>query len=112
MNTFRKNNKGEWVVFGTASDVRVGKVLVERKDGSKRTVEVASVGTPFRANGQMMVYGYIAPKGAKPAPAPVAVDREVEEERETEMDAEIAAERQMALDEAGFGRSYDAADAY
>lgn len=115
MVTFRKNKQGEWVVFGPVSEVCVGKVLATRKSGQKRSVNVTGLGRPFMANGVSCVYGYI--DGSRPPaedrPAPVAtIDHEVEQEREVEMDGEMMAEREMALAEAGFGRSYDAADCY
>lgn len=81
MNTFRKNKAGEWVVQGAPADVRVGKVLVEKKDGSKKYVAVLSVGRPFKGfDGSMMVYGYLTETNEEtPAPAPVAVEPVVSE---------------------------------
>jgi hypothetical protein len=78
MANFRKNKTGEWVVFGSVEEVCVGKVRVARKDGSVRSVAVTSIGKPFRAEGRMMVYGYIgeskAPAEPPPAPEPVCWD--------------------------------------
>lgn len=101
MNQFRKNGNGEWVVFGTVSEVRVGAVQVQRKDQSVQTVTVESLGRPFSANGKQMVYGYIAKKAPKaaPKPAPVAAVTEPfgspvygRSEEQDEMAAELAAE--------------------
>lgn len=95
MNTFRKNKAGEWVVMGSVSEVRIGKVRVERKDRSVRTVDVVSVGRPFSANGTMMVYGYLNAAHNKEAPAPkaeVEVDQEALDEVAAETQAERAAE--------------------
>jgi hypothetical protein len=81
MATFRKNTKGEWVVYGTTSEVRVGKVTVSKKDGPSKTVTVTSLGAPFRANGVAMVYGYLgATKSATPRPTPVATAAPVTED--------------------------------
>lgn len=112
MATFRKSSKGEWVVFGTLIEVKPGKVRVEKKGGGVSFVEVASVGRPFSANGQQMVYGYIAPKGEASAPkaAPVKVEHSFDEGNQAEydlaqqeMDADIMAERKMATQDCGFG---------
>jgi hypothetical protein len=74
MATFRRMGSGEWVVCGTVEEVRVGKVRVSRKDNSVRTVDVASVGRPFRAfDGKQMVYGYLKARGeTEAAPPPQA----------------------------------------
>lgn len=98
MATFRKNQKGEWVVFGTVSEVKPGKVLVEKRGGQKNMVEVASVGRPFFANGQQMVYGYLAPKAPKAEPV-------VEADEDPEVTAEMMAERAIEMQEAGFDMS-------
>ncbi len=74
MATFRRNKDQEWVVQGTPDEVKVGKVLVEKKDGSKKYVNVVEVGRPFRNDrtGTMMCYGYLKPReeAAQAAPAP------------------------------------------
>jgi hypothetical protein len=104
MASFRKNNKGEWVVFGTVAEVQPGKVMVEKKDGRRQPVIVSGLGIPFMANGQRMVYGYIAPKAPKAAPevqapkgAPMGLNDEIQAEMDwearSEMAAELAAER-------------------
>lgn len=102
--TFRKNKQGEWVVFGPASVVRPGRVAVTKKDGRVQSVEIESVGRPFFANGQQMVYGYIAKKAPKSAPKVETAPESAQ--GEAEMDAELAAERAMALGEAGFDSRY------
>lgn len=96
---FRKNNRGLWVVMGTTSEVRIGRVLVQKADGTKTSVEVASVGVPFFVKGSKMVYGYIADKVVKPvqtSPAPVS-----QEYDETEMEVlnEKKADRMAMSDE-------------
>lgn len=122
MASFRKNNKGEWVVFGTVAEVKPGRVMVEKKDGRRQPVIVSGLGTPFMANGQRMVYGYIAPKGEVQAPkgAPIKtwdvgeelqaklemglndeIQAEMDWEARSEMAAELAAER-AANDFCGF----------
>lgn len=69
MATFRKTNQGEWVVFGTLDEVVVGTVMVTKKGQTKLApVNVERVGKPFSVDGRQMVYGYLAPKGAKSAP--------------------------------------------
>ena len=87
MATFRKNRSGEWVVYGTVTEVTVGKVRVERKDGGVRWVNVGSVGTPFMAGGTMMVYGHIS--NAKPEPK-VAKVNPVHLDQEAMMEAAMA----------------------
>jgi hypothetical protein len=65
MAQFRRNGNGDWVILGTVDEVIAGsKVAVKRRDDTVRSVFIASVGTPFAADGKMMVYGYIgtAPK--------------------------------------------------
>ena len=92
MATFRKNKQGVWVVFGTVSEVGIGKVRVSRKDGSVRSVNVASVGRPFTANGQAMVYGYLEARDNDEAPVQAPVDDEALIEAAAEAAAENAAE--------------------
>jgi len=94
MATFRKSKQGEWVVFGTVSEVRVGKVRVERKDGSVRSVSVVSVGRSFQANGTTMVYGYLNAAHNQEVPAAKAAEVEVDEEALDEAACEAQAERQ------------------
>jgi len=69
MAQYRKNKAGEWVVFGSVSEVVVGRVLVSKKDGTKKYEAVASVGKPFYADGRQMAYGYIAKRASKPVVA-------------------------------------------
>lgn len=71
MATFRRSKDGDWVVQGSPDEVKVGRVLVEKKDGSKKYVNVAEVGRPFKNDrtGTMMVYGYIKPREEKPEPS-------------------------------------------
>jgi len=71
MATFRKNKAGNWVVFGSVNEVSVGRVKVNRKDGSVRNVAVVSLGRPFSANGVTMVYGYLKESENDEKPAPV-----------------------------------------
>jgi len=109
MATFRKSKSGEWVVYGTVREVVVGKVKVSKKDGSTRRIDVTSVGRPFQAQGQTMVYGYIgASKGEEPA-------RHISREEESEYGTERAAEmRAMAQADrlADFGPDYGYADMF
>lgn len=60
MATFRKNKQGDWVVLGTVDEVVPGAFCrVTKKNGSRRTVFIFEVGTPFKVEGVSMVYGYI-----------------------------------------------------
>lgn len=66
--TYRKTGKGEWVAFGPASVIRAGAtVTVTKRGGETKTEHITSVGKPFTADGQQMVYGYLA---ASAAPSP------------------------------------------
>lgn len=58
--TYRKTKAGTWVVFGPASAVKVGRVEVVKRDGSRKTETVTGLGKTFRADGTEMVYGYLA----------------------------------------------------
>ena len=59
---YRKNKRGEWVVFGPAHLVQPGMVTVTCKNGSRKTEVVESTGKPFDVNGVPHVYGYLVPK--------------------------------------------------
>lgn len=58
--SYRKTKAGAWVVFGPASLVNVGQVLVTKRDGTTRTETVESVGKTFKCDGIDARYGYIA----------------------------------------------------
>lgn len=62
--TYRKTKTGEWVAYGPAATVRPGPVTVTKRDGSTKTEHIETVGKPFLANGQQMVYGYLTPQTA------------------------------------------------
>ena len=57
---YRRTQSGAWVVFGPAAQVRVGTVVVHRKDGSTKTEKIESVGKIFSVDGVPCAYGYIA----------------------------------------------------
>lgn len=59
--TYRKTKAGQWVAFGPANLVTAGAtVTVTRRDGTTKQELIASVGRPFTAGGQRMVYGYLS----------------------------------------------------
>ena len=61
--SYRKTQKGEWVVMGPASQITAGTtVKVSKKDGSSKTEFIAKVGNPFSTAQGQMVYGYVAPR--------------------------------------------------
>lgn len=61
--SYRKTQKGEWVVMGSASQITAGTtVKVSKKDGSSKTEFIAKVGNPFSTAQGQMVYGYLAPR--------------------------------------------------
>lgn len=57
-NRFRKTKDGSWIVFGPASQVKVGTVDVRTRAGVVKQVEVKRLGKPFEADGTSMIYGY------------------------------------------------------
>jgi len=61
MISYRKTKQGIWVVCGPVAEVRVGKVVVTKKDGTSKAETVESIGKPFSAASGEMVYGYIKP---------------------------------------------------
>ena len=56
---YRKTKRGEWVIYGTVHEVCVGDVLVSKRDGSSKTVQVTRLGKPFQSGKLTMVYGYL-----------------------------------------------------
>jgi hypothetical protein len=70
MITYRKTRDEKWVAFGPVSEVRVGNVVVTKRDGASKTETVVSLGKPFLADGRQCVYGYLAPKGTETQSAP------------------------------------------
>jgi hypothetical protein len=60
---------GEWVVFGPAASVRVGRITVAKRDGSTKVEEVERIGKPFQVDGVAYVYGYVAARESRPATA-------------------------------------------
>jgi hypothetical protein len=59
--TYRKTKDGQWVAFGPASEIQANTIVtVTKRDGTTKREMIASVGKPFTANGQQMVYGYIS----------------------------------------------------
>lgn len=64
--TYRKTRQGEWVTLGPAELIRQAvhdraPVTVTKRDGSTSQVVLRTDGSgkPFKADGQMMAYGYI-----------------------------------------------------
>lgn len=59
--TYRKTKQGEWVVYGSAREVKPGAtVYVATKAGKRKPETIVSVGKPFQApNGDRCVYGYL-----------------------------------------------------
>lgn len=60
--TYRRTKAGEWVAYGPAAAVRLGRVTVAKKDGGTKTETVTRVGRPFRVDGVECAYGYLAPR--------------------------------------------------
>jgi hypothetical protein len=61
--TYRKTKAGTWVAYGPLCAIQPGKtVTVAKRDGTTKQELIASIGRPFTANGQQMVYGYLTPK--------------------------------------------------
>lgn len=61
--TFRRSRGNGWVICGPVDVVKVGPVVVTKKDGTTDTVEVVSVGRPFNTDKGQMAYGYLPKKG-------------------------------------------------
>lgn len=55
-NSYKKTKSGEWVVCGPVATMKVGLVLVSKKDGTIEPKQIDRLGRPFDS----MVYGYIA----------------------------------------------------
>lgn len=66
MARYRKTKDGQWVVFGTTTEVKVGSVTVTKADGSQKTEQVVSLGNTFNVDGKLCVYGYLAAKTSTP----------------------------------------------
>lgn len=62
---YRKTKAGGWVAYGNIAHVRLGTITVTKSDGTTKTETVVSLGAPFVAEGQNMIYGYLA--GSRPA---------------------------------------------
>lgn len=57
---FRKQkDRDEWMVFGPSSELRVGSVSVNKKDGGSREVNVVRLSKEFDVDGVPHRYGYI-----------------------------------------------------
>ncbi len=120
MITYRKNAQSEWVVSGPVSEVVIGRVLVEKRDRSKKYEQVVRLGQPFNMNGKMMVYGYIgksAPKAAPVAPkaavtVPFGSPVYGSSEEQNEMDGEAAMERAINMDEQFGGGDLSGCDVF
>lgn len=68
-----RNTKRGWVVYGPADRVTAGAdVQVTKANGEVKSERITSVGRPFQADGQTMIYGYLA----EPAPAPARPKRQ------------------------------------
>lgn len=67
--TYRKTKTGEWVVFGPERLVRVGQVLVTKRDGASKTETIERVGKSFDCDGMRARYGYIAARQHRHVPA-------------------------------------------
>ena len=95
--SYRKTGKGEWVAYGPASQIIAGTtVTVTKASGETKTELVESVGRSFTANGQQMVYGYLA-KSAPPVRRSYGPD--VNGNRRA---ARISASRELREDICGF----------
>ena len=57
---FRRNRKGDWVVFGPAADMQIGPNAVTTKSGAVQTVDIYDMGRTFEVDGVEMCYGYHA----------------------------------------------------
>jgi len=61
MVSFRKDRKTRtWTVIGPASQVQIGPVQANRRDGTVSTVQVASVSRVFDSKGVPTRFGYLA----------------------------------------------------
>ncbi len=63
--TYRKTKTGQWVAYGPAAALQAAvrdghRVRVTRRSGDVDEVTLTGLGKPFAANGQQMVYGYLA----------------------------------------------------
>ena len=63
---------GQWVVIGLASEISPGPVEVTKRDGSKKSETITSVGAEFDGRygankGKACRYGYLAAKTSKRA---------------------------------------------
>ncbi len=70
--TYRKTKTGQWVAYGPAATLQAAvrdghKVRVTKRSGDVDEVTLTGLGKPFFANGQQVVYGYIASRATKPA---------------------------------------------
>lgn len=63
--TYRKTRAGAWVAYGPSYAIKAGAtVTVAKRDGTTKQETITSVGKTFTADGQSMVYGYLAPATA------------------------------------------------
>jgi len=61
MVSFRKDRKTRtWTVIGPASQIQIGPVQANRKDGTVSTVQVASVSRVFDSQGVPTRFGYLS----------------------------------------------------
>jgi hypothetical protein len=68
--TYRKTKAGQWIAYGPVTAITAGAIIrVSKRSGETKLEQIASVGRPFEADGQQMVYGYLAP------PRPAATSR-------------------------------------
>lgn len=63
-SSYRKTKNGEWVVFGTYTDLAAAnegphRVPVWTKAGVEKSEWISRTGRPFDVDGVQMVYGYI-----------------------------------------------------
>jgi hypothetical protein len=67
---FRRNAKKEWVLFGPASLVQIGSVIVTKKDGKTTVEKVLGLGAIFDNDGVPYRYGYLTAKDEETASKP------------------------------------------
>jgi hypothetical protein len=65
----RLKSSGQWAVTGPVTEMRIGSVTINKKDGSASEVTVVSLGKEFLNNeGERSCYGYLAAKVHSPKP--------------------------------------------
>jgi hypothetical protein len=105
--TFRRTRNGDWALQGPTSELRLGPVQVEMKNGELTTRMVKRLGKPFTRDGVQMVYGYLDESGpttqvdSQPAPSQESTPPQPEEVLPPVTDMALCASCYSALAEPG-----------